>query len=141
MIAASPRRARTTRDAARQMQIGQAQQYSSTGTEFAQKNICPNVRGIMDCEKILIQVNATSDYYQDSDYLIPNKNKNIKSTSFTYCNGHPGQQIILRSIYMAPFFLGKFLQTGYIYKNSPVFPLVSTAAFVDEYFPLDMGSC
>lgn len=118
--------------AARQVQIGCAQQTYGSATGFVNNGICPKLYGLMSCSNVLVDVRSVSDF--GAGFSIP-AGSNVSQGNFSYDgNSGPDQQMVVRAIYMAPVFLPTWIPDVVRFKGRNAFPLISVSAFFNEPF-------
>lgn len=125
-----------TAAAARTIQVGSSQAQATSSASFVQAILCPNLNGLMNCNQIQVNVAPVTNFYSTAVYTPPRKKDGTLDTSqMTYCNGTPGQLMLVHALYSAPFSLWP-LSSG-VNGNTII---MSTAAFQNELYPASGGS-
>jgi Flp pilus assembly protein TadG len=114
-------------NAARQIQIGNAQSVTSSG-QFVTNFFCPIVSGLLNCNSVYVNVTEVTDFY--SAKTLPSS-----TGSFTYCQGNPGNLILATAIYQSPSLVAAFVPAmGSVIGGNFVHTTMSASAFVNENY-------
>jgi hypothetical protein len=123
------------RQAARQVQIGNAQGIASAGA-FAQRFVCPALGELLPCGQVVVNVRPVSpDFLNGASDILDGA---------AFCPGAPGQLMLAQASYQGPSFLGA-LVPGFATGSGGAFVHVtlSSVGFVNEAFqqgaPLPAG--
>ncbi len=128
--------------AVRQIQTGNAQ-YLTNGQSFITNYLCPAANGVMNCNNLHVSVTAptftgTKDLYNFTTGAVPVSGHTLDLSAYSgatsFCNGSPGQFLLVSAIYVGPTFVGGLLPGLFtvLYNGSLVHPTLSTTAIVIE---------
>jgi len=116
-------------DSARLIMTGQAQMQNFDQAKFKQA-VCDRIHGLFNCVANLYVDVKTYKAFADIDTKNPvDANGNLKSDSFGYQPGGPGDIVVVRLMYQWPIFVPL---TGLVDSSGNKRLLMSTAAFRNE---------
>lgn len=102
-------------EAGRLFMTGQAQNASTTQTQFA-NDVCPMVSALFTCANLMVNVSEYTNFTTASataPTLTYNSSGGVSNT-WSYQTGLPGQVMVVQLIYQWPIYAGPF---GYILPN------------------------
>lgn len=150
-------------ESARQIQVGNViGQANETSAELANAVVCPNLRGLLECQNLTVgvlplpqTVNANGvptgvqkDYYTARDLInytaAAGTTNNGVTTGGQICTGTAGQLMLLAAWYNGPTFVGQLIPLfGSVVNingaSKRVHVTYATAGFVNEYFSGGQG--
>ena len=150
-----------TEVASRSVQTGNAQTVSiASGSitapqAFLNKVLCPALV-LLSCADVVVNIQSVpSDYFTLGAVTLPTSTTGgvttVTSGSLKFCNGAPGQLMLVNVWYMAPVWLfgpmprlGSLLPGTVSYNGRPTVPLAASAAIGDENFLVsgtETGAC
>lgn len=118
-------------DSARLIMTGQAQTQSFTATSFKQA-VCARVGGLFDCANGLqIDVKTYSTFGSVDNSSPLDANGNLKTASFGYSPGGPGDIVVVRLMYQWPVYASLLgFNLGNMANNKRL--IMATSAFRNE---------
>jgi Flp pilus assembly protein TadG len=123
--------------ASRTVQVGSSHGIAGEkSAAFVASAVCPNLAGALDCSRLTVGVEplTTGDYYSNPvEYSLTQAQANGGTG---ICTGTAAQMMVLKAWYDGPTFLGLLVPSfSTYYNNNLVHVTISTAGFVNEYFP------
>jgi len=119
-------------DSARLIMTGQAQTQNLTAATF--KNaVCARIYGLFDCQGGVYVNVTTYSSFGSITYTPPlDNNGNLKTTSFVYQPGGPGDIVVVQLFYQWPIYVSLMNLSKLSNMNGNNRLLVATAAFRNE---------
>jgi Flp pilus assembly protein TadG len=119
-------------DSARLIMTGQAQAASFGGADKFKEAVCARIGGLFDCQAGLYVDVKTYSKFGDIDNSTPvDANGNLKTGSFGYSTGGPGDIVVVKLMYQWPVYASLLgLNLGNMSGNKRL--LMATAAFRNE---------
>jgi len=120
-----------TQDTARLIMTGQAQSQSFDAGAF-KNSVCSRIRGLFDCSAgIYVDVKTYSSFGSVDNSSPLDANGNLKSSTFGYSPGGPGDIVVVRLMYQWPVYASLLgFNLGDMAGNKRL--LMATAAFRNE---------